>query len=312
MKTLRSAVLMLAVPLLALAGCLKDAVDVSQLGLGKDGGIFSPGGILSGETEYVYAEAAEIPPEVPALMTAVMLRLRGETGGEVTRLLSVSGSEVIRPEVRFRYRGFAVRRVLIDDFETDDGRPGQRRLAGRLYLEDPMGRATSITFDLSYALLQQKLHISAASWSPTLSQEPRSALYVVPRQAIEPELDGIEMRYRELYALVLDRALPVATGAPLPQSAQDYLLFVFIQDRLGPRAELDLRIGEEPEQGGGYSGASSLIVFPEGWAVGLIAGRFDLSREEPLWVKVFYKPRAYERLDLIGLFSMPPQVEPAS
>ncbi len=214
--------------------------------------------------------------------------------------------------MRFRYRGFAVRRVLIDDFETDDGRPGQRRLAGRLYLEDPMGRATSITFDLSYALLQQRLHISAASWSPALSREPRSALFVVPRQAIEPDLDGIEMRYRELYALVLDRALPVASAAPLPRGAQDYLLFVFIQDRLGPRAELDLRIGEEPEQGGGYSGASSLIVFPDGWAVGLIAGRFDLSREEPLWVKVFYKPQAYERLDLIGLFSMPPQGEPAS
>lgn len=245
-------------------------------------------------------------------MTAVMLRLRGAPGEEVMRLLSVAGSEAIAPEETFRYQGFAVRRVLVDDFEADDDRPGNRRLAGRLYLEDPMGRATSIAFDLSYGLREERLQISKASWLPALSQEPRSVLYVVPRPAIERDLEGIEMRYQDLYDLVLDKALPMATGAPGPEGAQDYLLFVFIRDRLGPRAELDLRIGEVPKQRGGYSGASSLIVFPDGWAVGLVAGRFSLSREDPLWVKVFYKPRAYERFDLIGLFSMPPRVELAS
>lgn len=312
MQTPRVLAMLFAISILALSGCLKDTVDVSQLGLGKDGGVFSSGGILSGETEYVYAEAADIPPEVPALMTAVMLRLRGEPGGEVTRLLSVSGSEAITPEETFRYRGFAVRRVLIDEFEEDDDRPGNRHLAGRLYLEDPMGRATSVAFDLSYGLLGERLQISQASWAPAVSQEPRSVMFVVPRQAIEPDLEGIDKTYRDLYALVLDKALPMATGAGLPEGAQDYLLFVFIQDRLGPQAQLGLRIGEDPKRSGGYSGASSLIVFPEGWAVGVIAGRFSLSREDPLWVKVFYKPRAYERFDLIGLFSTQPGVEPAS
>ncbi len=312
MKTPRNLALLLAIPLLGLSACLKEVVDVSQLGLGKDGGVFSPGGILSGETEYVFAEAGEIPPEIPALMSAVMLRLRGEPAGRVARLLSVSGSEAIQPEAAFRYGGFAVRRVLIDAFEEDDGRPGDRRLAGRLYLEDPMGRAASLSLDLAYGLRGERLRIDEASWAPALSQAPRTVMYVVPRQAIERALEGIDKSYQELYALVVDRALPMATPAAPPEGPRDYLLFVFFQDRLAPKAELDLRIGRAPKQRGGYSGASSLIVFPEGWAVGVIAGRFRLSEEDPYWVKVFYKPKAYERFDLIGLFSTAPGARPAS
>lgn len=310
-------VALLTLPLFLLSACLDEGLDIGKLEL-------DPAQLFAGEPQYVLAEEENVPPEAPALLSALFLRLQGKSAGSIEKQLAVSGSALVQPESTFLYEGFAIRRILIDQIGPDEGKPDRRHLTGRLYLEDPLGRATSVAFDLGYGLRGEKLQIRKAKWNPAVSEAPRTALFVVPRKAIERDLKKASASYRSLYDLVIERAIEVNPPAILPRSPKDYLLFVFFKDRLAPKAEMQLFVGKAPEQDGGYGGASSMIAYPDGWAVGLIAGRFALSRQDPFWVKVYYRAETKNQLDVlgldldllglqrIGLFPVPPSNQPSS
>jgi hypothetical protein len=251
----------------------------------------------------------QVPWHTKAALSALILRLRGASEAQVGREARTDASGAIKPESGFRYQGFAARQIKIAVFATPEDQPAQRILAGYLHFQDAAGRRAAAAFRLNYAIAGDRIAIAKAAWAPLFAKYPKTEMFIVPEQLPKPPATTPK-DYPGLYALVGSNAVPMS-NATAPGTPRDYLIAVFVKDRIAPGAKFQVGISEVRAGTAAFKEETRIKVLQGGWAVAVIPGTFSLSPDGAFWIKATHTPgrdvAADQRTErLVGLFSTAP------
>jgi hypothetical protein len=253
--------------------------------------------------------ADQVPWHAKAALAALIMRQRGASEAEAGREARADGTAAIKPEPKFRYRGFSARQIKIAGFSTPKGETARRDLSGYLHFQDAAGRRAA-AFRLSYRVAGDRIAIAKAAWAPLIPKYPKVEMLVVPAKAfIAPKARPKD--FHSLYALAAGNAVPMKTPAASGE-ARDYMIAVFVKDRIAPGAKLEVGISEVQDGPGSYTKETLYKAFDGGWGAAIIpGGRFSLSSSDAFWVKAVYTPGADTAKDqrserVVGLFSTAP------
>ena len=164
-----------------------------------------------------------------------------------------------------------------------------RTAAGQLDFKGPFGRRASVRYEARYRTAGGGVTIDDVEVQPIFSEFPEPMLFVVPANAIQT---AIPDTFGELLASVGKRAVPFTRRHSAPPEKKEYVIFVFLLDRISPSAKLEVKISDDPESMYGYKESTKHIDM-NGWRVALLAGRFILfdNGEDPdLFVKAVFTP----------------------
>jgi len=257
----------------------------------------------------------KFPLHVKAALAASVMRLRGESSARVREEVGVGGSGAVSPEQGFDYSGFAVKNIELLKYETPEDKPLNRRIAGFLHFEDGTVRHAAVDFDISYKIAgESPVTITQATVAPAFSSAAGADMYVVPAKAVEAGAASVET-FIDLYRLVVTSSVPMSQdGAAF--KADDYVIFVFFQDRLPNGDQVQVGISDVRDGLKSFTGATQYIDFKTGWVAAMVPGKFALGPDKAFWVKAVHTPAAgangKAEPTLVGLFSTEPGVSPAS
>jgi hypothetical protein len=119
-------------------------------------------------------------------------------------------------------------------------------------------------------------------------------MFVVPIEALSQGMGGYSETYAALLQFVGERAIDPEKSESFPMEKRDYVIFVFLRDRISPSSKLEVKISGEKAGTRGYKDSTSYIDF-DGWRVALLPGRltlFDNSGTAPLHLKTVFTPGA--------------------
>jgi hypothetical protein len=249
-----------------------------------------------------------------AAIGAVVERLRGGDSNAIAADLLVAGSDKIEPESKFRYDGFALLQVKFLDRSNGDS--GLRHVSALLHFEDPAGRRAASLTDLTYRKTDGGIELTEAAWAPIYPANPRTAMFVVPADALIAAKAEAMKDYRSLYRFALLNGFPMHGEAPVAVAAETKVILVFLRDRIEPGADFAVRISDRRGSHDGYEAATRYAIFDGGWAVAMVPGDFPLDPDRAFWVKAVYRPGPVaaestgwqERL--VGLYSSAPVAKP--
>ena len=181
--------------------------------------------------------------------------------------------------------------------------------------ENATARHAAVEFDITYRSGDESpLVITQATVAPAFSPAAGADMYVVPAQIVETSADSVST-YVDLYRLVVTAAVPM-TKARAASPVDEYVIFVFFQDRLPNGDQVQVGISDVRDGLKSFTGATQYIAFKTGWVVAMVPGRFALAPDKAFWVKALHTPAAGADGDadptLVGLYSTEPGASPAS
>ena len=247
---------------------------------------------------------SQVPVDA-ASAAAIMERMRGAGSGVVEGAGFAPNVGLDLREKRFTYRDFAVRDHALLRYGAGDG--GGTTAAGRLDLEDPLGRRTAVLYYADYRSTDDGIEITRAQAATLYSLTPEALVYVVPAERLEGDAGGVPRTHAGLLEFAAANAVTLDAPRQVPAGARDFVILAFLLDRISPSAEVSVKVSESGDGTGGYAGASRYVDF-DGWRVGILPGTFDLRRSK-LFVKVVFRPGEEvsfinRQADLVGLLSL--------
>ncbi len=254
---------------------------------------------------------AQLSPDVSAVISAVVARMRGLTRPGDALPVEFAGNlgSTLR-EREFAYDGFVVGAVGIHQYEVSGADGSERFLAGTLLFSDLIGRRTDIGFSVGYTLARDRITVNLADVVPVYRRLPGVIVAFVPGTLVSDFLIKKITSSTELLSFALENAVPLGRPSEFPKGRKDYYVFAFFLDRLAPGDRVDLRLSERVQ---GLSGKSRgvHVVNDRGWRVAMVQARFTLGGEEAIFVKAIHLPAGGSEPRLAGVFStgLSPQPE---
>ena len=253
----------------------------------------------------VAAGQSQVPADAASAAAAIMERMRGAGSGGVEGAGFAPNVGLDLGEKRFAYRDFAVKDQVLLRHGVGDG--GGTTAAGRLDLEDPLGRRTAVLYYADYRSTDDGIEITRAQTATLFSLSPEALVFVVPAERLEGAPGGVPRTHAGLLEFAAANAVSWDAPRQVPAGARDFVILAFLLDRISPSAEVSVKISESRDGTGGYAGASRYVDF-DGWRVGILPGTFDLRRSK-LFVKVVFKPGEEisffnRQAGLVGLLSL--------
>lgn len=256
--------------------------------------------------EPIGANEAQIPADATAAAAAIVERLRG---GDLQAFTGVRfargvGDDIAEPG--FAYEGFSVgnHALLRHGAATAEG--SGLAAAGQLEFSDVLGRRTTVLYYTGYRLAEGGLEITEARASTLFSTFPECLMFVVPASVvagIPPQAAG---SHAAMLQFVAANAARWDSSAGVPPGKRDYVIFVFVLDRISPSAVVEVKLSENETGLGGFK-KNSRYMDVGGWRIGIVPDvRFDLG-DADFFVKVVFTPGeevgfAARQPRLIGLF----------
>jgi hypothetical protein len=255
------------------------------------------------------ALAEQIAPDVRLVTAAVVRRIRARPAASVEQDTGVRASRLITPEPRFDYRGFALRRVKYRGNTAPAGESGRRALSGYLHFRDEAGRNAAAVFETTYRTAAGGVTLETANWSPVYADHPEIEMFVVPADIVAETLGKKAATYAELYRKAGTFAVDLRDPGTRHGDARDYVIFVFVKDRIAPGGRVRVLVGPTRAATSGSDDFALQRRF-DGWPVVILPGKFPLGAGGDFYVKVRLTPGGAasdgtERL--VGLFSLAPE-----
>lgn len=253
------------------------------------------------------ATGADRSLDAIAVDIAVQQLLRGADLADMQGISLAANADVQIGEKDFKYGGFGVKKSSVLRYVSPADADNARTLAGQLDFEDAIGRKTSVLYIAQYHFVDGSLVIDQASAATLYSTFPDVRMYVVPAEAVMAAPGGLPQTHSGLLEFVLAEGVRWGPSTPVPPGINDYVVFIFLKDRVSPSAKITLKISKNRPGHTGYKDSSHYMDV-QGWRVGMLTGSFALDSKWPLYVKMVFRPGQevsqgdrYERL--VGLFS---------
>lgn len=229
--------------------------------------------------------SAGLPADAEAVGLAIVETLKGKDPSETLRVRVASGASGLAMSKKPDYNNFTLRDHSLIHHGIREKIPDTVIAAGVLKLESSNMKRTSIIYDAEYNFTADDIVISSLTSATLFAVKPEAVMYLVPYNSINRSQDLAFISYDKLLTLVRSNQLSPAT---VPKGIRDYLVFVFLKDRVSPSSELTIKIASSPTDQWGYKDSASYMDF-EGWRVGILQGSFDATNSG-LYIKATFKP----------------------
>jgi hypothetical protein len=189
-------------------------------------------------------------------------------------------------------KGFVNRGTQFYLYQQKADDPSTKTVAGRFDLEGPLGRRASAFYLTRYRLYQGELVIEDTRVAPIYSTFPEPIMLVVTAETLLNNMDAYPDTYVELLQFVGERAANIEKPSSVFPEKKDYVIFLFLLDRISSSSKLEVKISNEKTGVLGYKDSTRYIDF-DGWRVALLSGRFvlfDTEGTNPLYVKAVFTP----------------------
>jgi hypothetical protein len=253
----------------------------------------------------------EMPPDAARVAAAIQARITGAERGTIEDVRFEDEAEQRLTRTRLQNQALALKRseLYLHQMETDN--PTMKRSSGRLEFEGPLGRRATVFYVTTYSHEAKGLFIREVRVAPVYSDCPEPMMFVVPGGALPQGIDAFPNTYLKLLRFVGERAVDSTRPASVPREKADYVIFVFLLDRIAPSSKFEVKVSDTSSGTQGYKAATRYIDF-NGWRVALLPGRFilfDDQEAEPLYVKAVFTPgtevSSLKRAPrLVGLYCM--------
>lgn len=229
--------------------------------------------------------SAGIPADAQAVALSIIEMLNGRDPQNILQVRMAPGADVQVQDKSLDYGDFQMTNHALIRHGVREQDSETVITAGILTLEDSLKRRTSVIYDSTYQFVGDEIVISSIQSATLFAVKPEASIYVVPRESIADSQELVSVSYDKLLELVRTRQI---TPSPLPEGVKDYLVFVFLKDRVSPSGELMLKITENSAGVWGYKDSATYMDF-KGYRVGVLQGAFDVTNKG-LYIKAVFKP----------------------
>ncbi|MDP6428468.1 MAG: hypothetical protein QF393_10665 [Rhodospirillales bacterium] len=242
------------------------------------------------------------PPDAEAVASAIVEMLSGRNPSDTLRVRLAPGAGSGATDDSMDYRGFKLTGHSLIRHGSREQSPGKIIAAGVLKLTDSDFRRTSVIYRAEYGFVGDEIVISDIESATLFSIKPEAELFAVPRASMGP--------FAALSAASFDKLLKtVRAKRILPDAGvrgdKDYLIFVFLRDRISPSSKLEVKISDTLLNKFGYKDSSTYRDY-NGWRIGVLQGTFDVTYEG-LYIKAVFNPGGELPLgpqQVLGMYSL--------
>jgi len=261
--------------------------------------------------EPIATSPEEMPPDAARVAGVIQAWISGAKEGTLGDVRFEDEAENPLTRMGLQNEALVLKRSDLYLHQTETDNPTMKRTSGRLEFEGPLGRRASVFYVATYSQDTTGLSIREIRVAPVYSDCPEPMMFVVPAEALPQGTHAFPDTYMELLRYVGKRAVDSTKPASPPREKADYLIFVFLLDRIAPSSKFEVKVSDTSSGTQGYKAASRYIDF-NGWRVALLPGRFvlfdDLEKER-LYVKAVFTPgtevSALKRAPrLVGLYCL--------
>ncbi len=244
----------------------------------------------------------ETPPELVMVISAIVLEMSGrpQPKGDWPEIIFSPGITQKLLEPQFRYAGFELLQTIVDEYLTPDKNNGFARLKGLLHFVDAANRRTIVALETEYKLTSKNIIIKKAKIRPIYPFRPELAFFIVSAEKLtKTDIDSFSNNALTL-GFILNNCVPAGKPGQIPKGIQDYYVFAFYLDRLGPNDQTELRLSRTPDGLAGEkllfrgpygivkTGFNGMHIDHSGWYVDIARCRISLTGEK-LYIKAIFK-----------------------
>ena len=259
-----------------------------------------------GASQEIVAESFEtMPPDAATVVHAIGNRLGGHAVPATVRF-TPEVDRVLRT-CREIEPGFKVRSANLCQYTQAGTGSAGRRAAGRIALQDDLGRTAAVAFEADYDTGSRTV-VNQVRISPLFDTPPETVCFVVPAQAVRLDKGQLPPNFAAFYQYMGERA--IAPQAAVPGGPSEYVMAVFFLNRMSPSAKAGLAVSSTPAGIQGYTKDSRYADY-NGWRVGLVAGRLALRSPQTMssvYLKAVYTPgkeAGFLRMaNLVGVYAL--------
>lgn len=248
--------------------------------------------------EPVFQTYNDMPRDAQAVTAAIVDRLKG--GANPVASVRFGATAGPAPDGG-AFQAMEWRAASLFRYGETGGSATGRTVAGLLTFEDALGRRAGVLFDSEYALVDRALDVSALSTAPYYAEEPQSAMFVLPADALSGEKEPIPEGHAALYAFAQQRAVSWERPDDVIAGERDYAIVVFLLEQISPSAKFEVKLSDKRSSPDGFSGASRYLNDGD-WRMGIVSGKFALDTVN-LFVKAVITPGTEQ-----GVLSRQPEV----
>lgn len=155
---------------------------------------------------------------------------------------------------------------------------GDSHIRGTLFLEDALGRRSSLSYDAKYRNVGKTITVDTIELSPDYSRVPESVMFVIPADRFPHNTADLPSTLTGMLELAVSRAVnPMRLETEL-YDVREYVVLACLLDRISPSAKFDFMVAEESASYGGYKESTQYMDF-DGWRIALLSGKFRLVGE---------------------------------
>lgn len=235
----------------------------------------------------VAASPDRMPPDARAAAATVEEGLRNGNLAGIKGVRVVAGADAALREKGFAFEGFALEGSALLRYTDRDApaKPGAkdaakdagRIISGRLTFKDALGRRAESLYYADYRFIAGGIELTEMRAAPLFSTYPEPIMFVVPAEVAVGRPGGLPKVHSDLLRFAAENAVDWSTPAKTPTGERNYVIFVFLMDRVSPSAEFHVKIATDANATQGYKESSKYLDF-NGWRVGVTPGRFALDR----------------------------------
>ena len=148
-------------------------------------------------------------------------------------------------------------------------------IKGTLFLEDAIGRRSSVSYEAEYRRTGDTITVETIDVNPIYSRVPEPVMFVVPAHRISPDRDGLPSTFTGMLEFAASRAVNPTQREAGFDGVREYVVMVFLLDRISPSAKFDFMVAEESASYGGYKESTRYMDF-DGWRIALLSGKLRL------------------------------------
>jgi hypothetical protein len=243
--------------------------------------------VAGGTNNRYRIEAVErLPWELAAVIGTAVLEMRNiEKAGPTWPVIVDESAARALKEPGFRYQGFDLSAIAVTRYQR--AMSGNFHLSAILTFLDGGGRRASVSVVLSFLITEETIQIVTAELAPLAPPEIRVRMAIVPTQSA-PELSSETKLDLDPVAIMIQSVENEVTPKTEGSIPQLFDIIGFFLDRIPPDAEVQIRLGEQPDSTTGYAAGRTLDL--NGWRVVRLREAFALNGPTEFFIKAVYQP----------------------
>lgn len=251
-----------------------------------------------------------MPRDAAIVADAIERQIAGRGNVRVENIIFMQAARTQLAVVNLPGSNFERSAVHLYEYKAFPDNPVIKKSTGRLLYEAPSGQSTSLLYEAQFRRGMNGIIIDYAAAKPYFPPSPELELFVVDAARMPADDRQYPKSYPELKNFIKPHAMPSKESSPQQDKVRNYLVFVFVNDKISPTARLEVKKSTKPVGLDGFTESTKFYHF-NGWSVARIPAKIILYSEDsspPLYIKVVFTPGResglIRRPKLIGQFHL--------